>query len=279
MTTHLQGQPRRRANAIDGSMLARVAAALAIGLGLCVASQRASAQVEQWAPGVAVNLSHGILGTDTGVAPSSVGYQGRKERKVYDRRVSKNITINAYVFKVTWPNGATAEGILNPEFGSSANARQALDQFLPAVGRLPFCLRSKVDELVIHKGDEAYGGGGNGLLLYAGRARYGEPEYDEIVVHEAAHNLGQQIQDSQAWKNAQSADKAQDGSGRQGYISVYARDNPSREDVSESFLAWLLLRKRNDRLSAGERAYIEGTIPNRLQYFDAMACNTHPVGL
>lgn len=268
---------RRPRGANDTDRL-RLASVLLAGIWGCMASAGASAQVEQWNPGVAVNLPHGILESDVSV-PRTVSYLGRKERTVFDRRVDKMITIDAYVFKVTWPNGETSEGIINPEFGSRYNARAALNIFLPAVGRLPYCLRKRIAEIKVHKGDQAFGGGDNGLLFYSERDRIGQPEFDEIVVHEAAHDLGQQIGDTQAWKNAQAADKVQDTSGRAGFVSVYARENPTREDVSESFLAWLLLRKQGERLTFDERTYIESTIPNRLKYLDNWNCNTYPVGL
>ena len=53
------------------------------------------------------------------------------------------------------------------------------------------------------------------------------------------------------------------------------RDNPTREDVAESFLPYLAVRYRRDRLDATASA-IEQTIPNRIAYFDAQGFAVGP---
>jgi hypothetical protein len=42
-----------------------------------------------------------------------------------------------------------------------------------------------------------------------------------------------------------------------------------REDVAESFLPWLALRHRSDRIDAADALAIAAVMPNRLRYFDA----------
>ena len=52
------------------------------------------------------------------------------------------------------------------------------------------------------------------------------------------------------------------------FISRYAKDNPTREDVSESSTSWFAVRKRKDRQTEDLVNTTEATIPNRLDYFD-----------
>ena len=66
----------------------------------------------------------------------------------------------------------------------------------------------------------------------------------------------QNVSSSKDWIKAQEADGE--------FISEYARNHPTSEDVTESFQAWFILRYRTDRLS-NPRSYkkrIMKAIPN-----------------
>ena len=52
------------------------------------------------------------------------------------------------------------------------------------------------------------------------------------------------------------------------FISRYAKDYPTREDVSESSTSWYATRIRTDRQPAADVRTTEATIPNRMNYFD-----------
>ena len=52
------------------------------------------------------------------------------------------------------------------------------------------------------------------------------------------------------------------------FISRYAKDYPTREDVSESSTSWYATRIRTDRQPANDVRITETRIPNRLNYFD-----------
>ena len=60
------------------------------------------------------------------------------------------------------------------------------------------------------------------------------------------------------------------------FISDYARDYPDREDIAESFLTYLAVRYRPERLTDADRAAILTTIPNRLIYFDEQGFDMSP---
>jgi hypothetical protein len=74
---------------------------------------------------------------------------------------------------------------------------------------------------------------------------------------------------SAGWLQAQLADPD--------FVSDYARDNPTREDIAESFLTWLAVQHRADRLSPELYDTIVDTIPNRLAYFDQQGFDMSPI--
>ena len=181
---------------------------------------------------------------------------------MYDRRVIGWITVNAYLFNASFDDGLTAEIQVNPEFGSSETALIEAQKYAEAIGRLPTVLRSVVERVWIHKGNESPGGGEN-FLIHTGRAEnyIARGVLEEAFVHEAAHGLLDAAHASApAWLAAQSADPT--------FISTYAREFLNSEDIAESFLAYLAVRYRSDRISQSLANTILLTIPNRIAYFD-----------
>ena len=212
-----------------------------------------------------------ILPSDTtdfvGLEPA-----GRGERLVYDRRPAAWITIQAYLFDATFANGPSAEFQVNPEFGTWTEAEAAAREYAPAIGRIPAALREDVDAVWIHRGNEAFGGGNRSLLVHTGRGEeYRQQGFlAEAFVHEGVHtSLDSTHADAPGWRAAQAADPT--------FISTYARDYPDREDLAESFSAWLAVRHRRDRITEGMADTITSAIPNRLAYFDSLDLNLCPV--
>ncbi|MDE0358886.1 MAG: serine hydrolase [Gammaproteobacteria bacterium] len=197
---------------------------------------------------------------------------GRGERLVYDRRAGAWITIRAYLFDATFANERSAEFQVNPEFGTWAEAEAAARDYAPAIGQIPVALREDMDAVWIHRGDEPFGGGNRALLVHTDRGeKYREREIlPEILVHEGVHtSLDSAHADAHGWLAAQAADPT--------FISTYARDYPDREDLAESFSAWLAVRHRRDRITEGMADTITAAIPNRLAYFDSLDLNICPV--
>ena len=53
------------------------------------------------------------------------------------------------------------------------------------------------------------------------------------------------------------------------YISSYAKDYPSREDISESSIIWYAIRYRKERQDPELVKKVEQIIPNRMSYYEA----------
>jgi hypothetical protein len=197
---------------------------------------------------------------------------GQGVRTMFDRRANAFIQVNAYLFDATFSDGLGAEVQVNPEFGDAETARVEAEKYAVVIGRLPKPLRVSVATVWIHKGVQPFGGGNNNLLIHVGQADLytGQGILEETFVHEAAHtSLDASHAQAAAWVAAQAADPT--------FISTYARDNPTREDIAESFLPYLAVRYRSERISASLANTILQTIPNRIAYFDALGLQMAPV--
>ena len=93
---------------------------------------------------------------------------------------------------------------------------------------------------------------------------------EEALIHEAAHtSLDSRVGNTFGWSVAVTLDAE--------FISDYARSNPDREDIAESFLPYIAARFRAGRLSPDTVASITTTIPNRIYYFDSLAPDLFPM--
>ncbi len=193
-------------------------------------------------------------------------YTGQGMRTMFDRRINDWAENNAYLFLAHYADAADIEIQVNPEYGNPQSAQSVAEYYAPVFGRLPAALRKDVETSWIHLGDEAFGGGNNNLLIHTGslaQSYIDDGILEETLVHEAAHtSLDPYYADAAGWLAAQDNDPD--------FISTYARDNPDREDIAESFLTYIAVRFRANRISNDMAAVIEQTIPNRIEYFDSL---------
>ena len=204
-------------------------------------------------------------------AYDSVAAMGTGERSMFDRRSEAFVTLDAYLFDAVFDDGLTAEVQVNPEF-SAAEALAAAQFSSAAIGRMPTILRSEVQAIVIHRGEAAFGGGSNALIVHTDQAEIYEADgiLEEALAHEAVHtSLDVAHAGSAGWLSAQSSDPS--------FISGVAQDFPTIEDVAESFLPYIAVRHRSDRITAFLAGVITDAIPARLAYFDAQGFNMYPL--
>lgn len=222
--------------------------------------------------GGTIFIDPGIITADDPSTFQGLEPAGTATRTMYDRR-SGWITVDPYLFEATFVGGGTIEVQVNPEFESAELARLEAEFYADAIGRLPAALRRDVMTVWIHRGLQPFGGGNRNLLIHTGQADsyLAQGILEETLVHEAAHtSLDAEHASSAGWTAAQAADPT--------FISDYARDNPTREDIAESFLPYLAVRYRADRIPGALKAVIEATIPNRIKYFDDLHLAMHPIG-
>ncbi len=160
---------------------------------------------------------------------------------------------------------------VNPEYDEETAFKEA-EKYLRVIGQLPLELRKDVETVTIHKGDKPFGGGNKNLLIHTGNAEKAISKgiLEETLVHEATHtSLDAYHASNEQWIAAQNKDTE--------FISVYAKKNPKREDLAESFLLYLALRYKPNQIDDKTRELIEKTIPHRIAYFDNAKFNMHPV--
>ncbi|QXD25140.1 hypothetical protein F7C95_04365 [Opitutia bacterium ISCC 51] len=197
---------------------------------------------------------------------------GQDDRLMFDRRPAAFVTYNAFLFNAHYLGDKSIEIQVNPEFETVEAARVEALRFAPVIGRLPNVLLKDVETVWIHKGNNPFGGGNNNLLIHTEQADdyISDGILEETLVHEASHtSLDAEHAESDGWIATQNADPD--------FISTYARDNSTREDVAETFLVWLAVRHRPDRISDSLKETIEATIPNRLEYFDEQDLDLFPI--
>lgn len=204
-----------------------------------------------------------IVSTDPSVFGQVVD-KGQGMRTVFDRRTNAFGAINAFLFEAMGTDGSLIEAQINPEFGSVDAARVEAQRYTRLIGQMPWASRRNVKTFAVHQGDQDFGGNRNGsLLIHAGRtATYVDfGALEEILIHEAGHaSLDERHENAPAWLAAQAADGE--------FISTYARDNPTREDVAESYLMYLAVRDTSGRVSESLKTQVLSVIPHRIAYFD-----------
>jgi len=149
---------------------------------------------------------------------------------MYDRRVNNWITVNAFLFDTYFTDSLYCEVQVNPEFSSVGAALQEAEFYANEIGRLPTILRLELETVWIHMGQELFGGGNNNILIHTGQSvnYINNGILEETLVHEASHtSLDAYHASSQGWVNAQNLDA--------GFISQYAQDYPTTEDIAGSF--------------------------------------------
>jgi hypothetical protein len=199
-------------------------------------------------------------------------YAGRGSRTMFDRRVNGFITVDAFLFNAAFDDGPNVEVQVNPEFGTQAASQAPATLYATEIGRLPTALRRDLRTVWIHQGVQPFGGGNNNILIHVGQANQyvADGILEETLMHEASHtSLDGRYATSAGWLAAQAADPT--------FISTYARDNPTREDIAESFVPYVAVRYRADRISPSLRLTIQAAIPNRIAFFNSLARSMHPL--
>jgi len=197
---------------------------------------------------------------------------GQAPRRMFDRRTNGWLNLKPFLFKASYSDGLFIEVQVNPEFYDQTTARALATKYASVIGRLPACLRAQVKTVWIHKGLCPFGGGNNNLLIHTDKAAEYEASgiLEETLVHEAAHtSLDAAHAAAKGWIAAQNADGE--------FISTYARDYPKREDIAESFLPYLAVKYRHQRISQSLSNTIARTIPNRIAYFDSLHLDMNPI--
>ena len=181
---------------------------------------------------------------------------------MYDFR-SSWVNLQAFLFEAKFEDGSIIEMQVNPEFKDKSIAEVEAKKYAFLIGQLPALLRKDIQTSWIHKGNNGWGGGNNNILIHTGQTLDYERDgiVEETLIRAATHtSLDSYHKDDNDWLDAQRKDNH--------FISDYAKENPMREDIAESFLTYIAVTHRSDRISPELKSTILKTIPNRIKYFD-----------
>ncbi len=249
-------------NVVRAVLLAALAAAW---LGLPPAKEAGAHSI----PSGTVSASSGVI---TSSDPSACTVQAAsppRGRRAMNKGKTLAQSVDAWLFDARCDGGANNFEIRVHEDFTETDAASAAEKYGKDVGRLPKVLRTGIGTatgvriLSIHKGNQSWfvSRWSGHIRIYT--ERRSSTYHEEVMVHEAAHvSLDNRVISDPKWLAAQKADGA--------YISKYAGSYPQREDVAESFLAYLAARYLPSRIGKSWETTILQTIPNRIAYFDAL---------
>ena len=194
-------------------------------------------------------------------------FTGLEDKETFDRRVDDFVTNPSHIFRATFRCAPEpVDVIVNAEY-SQEQAMQEAKRFAHLLGQMPLGLRVNIREIWVHNGKEAAGGGNYSILVHSVYANENKDFIEEVFAHEGAHTSLDYDQggvvDQTLWAKAVASD------GR--FISGYAEEFPSTEDIAESYGAFLIWALHRDQgLFPESAAGIEALIPARLQYFESL---------
>ena len=244
--------------------------AASLTLSAVIPSQTASEPI--FPNSVASNDLEFIKSGDPGVF-SCVKYEGKISAEMPDRRRDELYANGVFSYSAKYKDGTSVGIWVHPDIGSQDAARKLCLQAAGPVGKLPTIMRSKLDHVVIHKGNlTAYAEDkGRFFVLYSENmaTRLRNNDLEETVFHESVHDtLDYPMLASAAWKKAQRTDAD--------FVTEYARDRPEKEDMAESALfAWALLLHPG-RLPGSVEDKVRQIMPNRLEFFRNVFAERRP---
>ena len=176
---------------------------------------------------------------------------------------------SSYLFNVRLSDGWSARVQVDSSLGDLSTARRHARGMGETLGLTPAVLRSKIQWVCLHDYEDVsnnYAIRGQGMVYYLpGREAN---RLAAITLHEGAHaSLDSDHYPSPGWRAAVEADG--------NFITEYAREVPTGEDIAESFVAYFqALYSRN--ITDEDVRQVLLTIPNRIEYFEAQRFDMRP---
>ena len=201
-------------------------------------------------------------------------FTGLSDKETFDRRVDDFVKNPSYVFTASFRCATeTVDVVVNSEF-TQEKALQEAESFAYLLGQMPLGLRGLVREIWVHDGNELAGGGNESILVHSGYADQEKDFIEEVFAHEAAHTSLDYDQGGIVDRKLWAAAIASDGV----FVSEYSAEFPDREDIAESYGAYLIWALHRDQGIFSEVAQlIQAVIPARLKYFESLGPDFGPL--
>lgn len=232
------------------------------------------AQWGQWGGYGTVYLTPEVITPESPSDFLELTFIGLSDKETFDRRVDDFVKNPSYVFTASFRCATEpVDVVVNSEF-TQEKALQEAERFAYLLGQLPLGLRGLVREIWVHDGNELAGGGNESILVHSGYADQEKDFIEEVFAHEAAHTSLEfdygGIGDRELWAAAVASDGV--------FVSEYSTEFPDREDIAESYGAYLIWALHRDQGIFSEVAQlIEAVIPARLKYFESLGPDFGPL--
>ena len=214
----------------------------------------------------------------------SITYKGLLYREFWNNNDGGGLVkIDTHVFDITTTDDTSFEFILNAndftDAGENSDGYAQVVKHATAICRLPWYVREKLDYVGLSgPGDSPFGAtastGKMNLNTHRTKDLFSDGGYwrgtiEELLLHEGSHVCVDSLyKNDLGWQAAQDADNR--------FISTYARDNPTREDIAETLTPWMLARQYVDLLQepissdclTPDVKTIVNAIPNRLRFLE-----------
>ena len=207
-----------------------------------------------------------------------VKYNGRFRAEMPDKRHDELFANGVYTFEALFLDGASVGIWVHPDVGSRPTALKLAFQAAKPIGKLPEVMRSRLNHVIIHYGNEtAFAEDiGRFFVLYSQNMaeRIRNNDLEETVFYLSVHaSLAYQGGTRADWVWAQRADGDFITYHAAKYTG-YANRNPYGEDMPESALfAWAVLNHPG-RLPDRVEQKVRSIMPNRLAYFEEIFANS-----
>lgn len=178
-----------------------------------------------------------------------------------------------WIYDLSYDDGIRAEIRLRKVDFSQEESLATAEKYGKIMGQLPACLREGVDFINIMRGHAVYGGNNymKSIDITIGETSETYEQtgnMEEVLLHEAAHAALDYLY-KEDWADWRDQDPI--------FISKYAADHPNREDISESFLTYLIYAYKRNLVSSEQAALIARSIPNRIAYYKQLNLEMYPI--
>ncbi|MEZ6092691.1 MAG: hypothetical protein R3C03_00420 [Pirellulaceae bacterium] len=226
-------------------------------------------------PAFAQEFKNSIASTDfdfiTADDPSTFSELKFKERALAEmpdkRESSADLFQEAYSFETKFSDSTSVAIYIDASSIDQTGARDLALKFVHPLGKLPTALRRGVSRLCVHNGGRnttAFSDVGL-IVVYAENAdvRIENHDLEETIFQESVHAAWDAVNpDSTRWKMAQANDKS--------FATLYAKNNPTREDMAETALFAFTILHHPDRLPDEVKSQLKNSIPARLLYISEL---------
>ena len=194
----------------------------------------------------------------------------KKNKKQYQIQQQK-IFYDVYIFRASFKNSNDILIRVNKEFKTKEKAEKQASIYAYIYGQMPNFLKQNAKTLTIHKGNFAWMGGYEDIIIYTNLSKAFK---EEAMFHELTHvSLDYKFAggsvDENAWRNAILQDKY--------YLTRYAYDYFYEEDLAETVLWWFATKCKPSTISKKNYDRVIKHLPNRFKYLDQQKYDFNPV--